>query len=933
MKKILLLSLLLSLGLIGFSQNRRATVSKSLQNQVSQKVQLGNDVSTGNAVNSPATVKLNHKSVKSINEDEIMQTKYDLQSNGSTPYGRFFIYDDGTRGAVTTMGFNTSNWPDRGTGYNYFDGTSWGSEPQARIETVRTGWPQYSALGPNGEYVIAHAATGGLITSTRTTKGTGAWTAGTLAAPTTPSGLSLSWPRMITSGTDHNTIHVIAITNPSTILYQGLNGALAYSRSTDGGATWDKHNVVLDGMGSADYWGYGADVYSWIAPQGDNLAFIVSSPMQDLFVMKSADGGDTWEKTIIWEHPYPHWNGTTAVDTIYCPDGSAHGVFDNNGVLHVAFGIFRVLNGTTAGSYSFFRGYDGIGYWNENLPTWTGGTVAEQCNCLNPETLDQQGSLVGYCQDLNGNGELDIVGVSNYQVGMSSHPQLICDANNNLYLLYSGVIEGLDNGSLNYRHIWGRGSSDGGQTWGDFIDFTGDLLHQYDECVFPVIASKIVDNNYIHLIYQADTDPGMFLSSSGDQPSASDNFIRDLEISLDEFGLIPNPGHTVDGTVTYPKTPPVPLSDIEISLKDNGGNILQTYTTDGTGHFNFFDIPDGDYTLAPSTTKAWGGVTAGDVLLYKKHIAGINTLTGIFLASGDVNASGSLTAGDVLLIKKRIAGIISSFSVGDWIFNNVPVTVSGGDVTQDFNGLIYGDANASYNPVVKGNNNAPKSTTTGEALTIGNVSTTDLGAITVPVHASAINNLGSFQFSISYDASKLAYVSDANWYMGITGVTINSANPGKVSFVWAADAPVTLSDNTLVELNFNVISEGASAIAWIDNPTSREFGNYDGNVFVPAYTDGNVDVVTGINDLSNTAMVVSPNPNNGNFTLDLSSVKSQVSNVKIMNMVGGVVYQQKVAQNATFNQNINLNNLSDGVYTILIQTNNGDIVKKMVIKK
>jgi len=931
MKKILLLSLILCVGLFGFSQNRRATVPKSLQNQVSQRVQLGNDVSNDNAVNLPATVKLNHKSVKSINEDEIILTKYDLQSNGSTPYGRFFIYDDGTRGAVTTMGFNPSNWPDRGTGYNYFDGTSWGSEPQARIETVRTGWPQYSALGPNGEYVIAHAATGGLITSTRTTKGTGAWTAGTLAAPTTPSGLSLSWPRMITSGTDHNTIHVIAITNPSTILYQGLNGALAYSRSTDGGATWDKHNVVLDGMGSADYWGFGSDTYSWIAPQGDNLAFIVSSPMEDFFVMKSTDGGDTWEKTIIWEHPYPHWNGATAVDTFYCPDGSAHGVFDNNGVLHIAFGIFRAINSSTAGSYNFFRGYDGIGYWNENLPTWTGGTVTEQSNCLKPETLDQQGSLVGYCQDLNGNGELDVVGVSNYQVGMSSHPQLVCDANNNLYLLYSGIKEGSDNGTLNYRHIWGRGSSDGGQSWGNFIDFTGDILHAYDECVFPVIASKIVNNNYIHLIYQADTDPGMFLSSSGDQPSASDNFTRDLEISLNEFGLIS--GHTVDGTVTYPKTPPVPLSDIMIGLADNGGAVFGSVPTDATGHFSFHNVPDGDYTFAPSTTKAWGGVTAGDVLLYKKHIAGINTLTGIFLASGDVNASGSLTAGDVLLIKKRIAGIISSFSVGDWIFNNVPFTVNGNNVTQDFNGLIYGDANASYNPVVKGNNNAPKSTTTGQTFTIGSTISTGLGSITVPVHATAVNNLGAFQFSISYDASKLTYVQDNNWFVGIDAVTINSANPGKISFVWAADSPITIPDNTLVELKFNAIVYGSSTIAWTDDPTPREFSDWNGNIFEPTYNNGIIDTPTGINDLSNTAIVVSPNPNNGIFTLDLSSVKSQVSNVKVMNMVGSVVYQQKVAQNATFNQDINLSNLSDGVYTIRIQTNNGDIVKKMVVKK
>jgi len=927
MKKILLLSLILCVGLFGFSQNRRVTVSKSLLNQVSQKVLLGNDFSTNNAVNSPTAVKLNHsKSGKSFNEEEIGQTKYDMQTNTSTPYGRFFIYDDGTRGAVWTMGFNTASWPDRGTGYNFYDGTNWGPEPTARIESVRTGWPQYSALGANGEMVIAHASTPDLVISKRATKGSGAWIASSLTAPTTPSGLSLSWPRMITSGTDHNTIHVIAITNPTTTAYQGLYGALVYSRSTDGGVTWDKHNVVLDGMGSADYYGFGGDTYSWVAPQGDNLAFIVSSPSHDLFAMKSNDGGDTWQKTVIWDHPYPHWNGLTTVDTFYCPDGSAHGVFDNNGVLHVAFSIFRALAGTSAGGYSFFAGYDGIGYWNENLPAWTGGTVAEQCNCLNPSALEQTGNLIGYSQDINGNGQLDIVGVSNYQVGMSTHPQLACDANNHLYLFYSSVTEGFDNGTLNYRHIWGRSSEDDGQTWGDFTDYTGDLMHQYDECVFPVIASKVSDNT-VHLIYQADSDPGMFLSTSGNQTTASDNYIRDLAVTLTAPIIF-----TIDGTVTYPKTTPVPLSGIQIDLKDNGGNVIQTKTTDANGDYLFTEVPEGNYTLAPTTTKPWGGVTAGDVLLYKKHIAGISTLTGIFLASGDVNASGSLTAGDVLLIKKRIAGIISSFTVGDWIFDNTPLAVTS-NITADFNGLVYGDANASYTPAAKGNISTPQSTTTGEILTIGNVNATTLGTITIPVHATAIQNLGSFQFTISYDASKLAYVSDANWYNGITGVTINSANPGKVSFVWAADAPVTIANNTLVELNFNAISEGSSTIAWTDDQTSREFGDYNGNVLVPAYTDGNVDAITGINELNNSAMLVYPNPNNGNFTLNLSAVKDQVTNVKIMNMVGGVVYQEKAAQNASFNQNINLSNLSEGVYTLRIQTNNGEIVKKMVIKK
>jgi len=938
MKKILLLSLILSLGMFGFSQNRRATVSKSLLKQNCQSVQIGNDLMSNDAVNTSTAVKLNHsKSGKSFSEEEIMQTKYDVQSNKSTPFGRFYIYDDGTRGAVWTMGFNTSGWPDRGTGYNYFDGTSWGPEPTARIESAKTGWPQYAPLGSNGELIIAHAsATPNLITSKRTTKGTGAWTAGTLTAPTTPSGLSLSWPRMITSGTDRNNVHVLAITNPTTTAYQGLNGALVYSRSTDGGATWDKHNVVLDGMTSADYYGFGADAYSWVEPQGDNLAFIVASPLDDFFVMKSTDGGDTWEKTVIWEHPYPHWNGLTAVDTFFCPDGSIHGVFDNNGVLHVAFGVFRVINGDEVGSYRYYYAYDGIGYWNETLPAWTGGTHTEQVNCLNPENLDQQGSLIGYSQDINGNGKLDFVDIaSGYQVGVSSHPQLACDAENNLFLLYSSVTEGCDNQTYNYRHIWGRGSSDGGQSWGEFKDFTGDLLHRYDECIYPVIASKLVGDNTIHLIYQADSDPGLFASTTPSQTSATDNYVRDLSITKNE--LIPLNGYTVNGTVTYPKSTPVPLSGIAIDLKDNGGNVVKSTTTNATGNYSFTDVSAGDYTLVPTTTKAWGGVTAGDVLLYKKHIAGINSLNGIFLASGDVNASGSLTAGDVLLIKKRIAGIVSSFTVGDWIFNNGPVTVSGGNVTQDFNGLAYGDANASYTPAAKGNSISPKSTTTTGTLTITNVLGVSPGSIAIPVHASSISNMGAFQFSIDYDPAVLAYDSSTNWFSGISAVTIGNNNPGHLAFVWAADDHgITISDDTLFNLNFHWLNSDAitTNLSWSDNPTSREFSDYDGNIFVPEYINGTeTGSGVGIAELDATSVVVSPNPNNGIFTLDLRSVKSQISNVKVMNMVGSVVYQQKVAQNATFNQNLNLSNLSDGVYTILIQTNNGDIVKKMVVKK
>jgi len=137
---------------------------------------------------------------------------------------------------------------------------------------------------------------------------------------------------------------------------------------------------------------------------------------------------------------------------------------------------------------------------------------------------------------------------------------------------------------------------------------------------------------------------------------------------------------------------------VTLNLKNEIGNTIGTIITDAFGNYNFVGISNGNYTLEPTTNKSWGGVTAGDVLLYKKHIASIISLSGIYFASGDVNASGSLTASDILLIKKRIASIISSFPSGDWLFNNGAINVNGSNVMYNFNGLVYGDANGSYIP-------------------------------------------------------------------------------------------------------------------------------------------------------------------------------------------------------------------------------------------
>jgi len=521
MKKLLLVSCIFAFGWSANAQNY-APMSKQLKDIAIPDMKSVRDAV--NYIEQPANPYV--RSGRAIEEFEIGNTYYDLQSNTSAPANRFYRYADGTMAAVWTRGINTGGYPDRGTGYNYFNGADWGPAPTTRIETQRTGWPTYAPQG-TGELVLAHHNTAGLVVSRRDTRGSGPWSEYILAGPA--AAVDISWPRMVSSGTDHSNIHMISMTYSA---YENLDLAMLYYRSIDGGQTWDKQHQILPGMTSDDYVGFSGDTYAWAESKGDTIAFIVCDNWTDMFIMKSPDNGETWDKIMVWEHPYPMWN-MEPTDTFYCPDGAAHLAFDRDGKLHVAFGVNRAMMVEGATGPSWFPFVDGVGYWNEDMPAWTDGDL----NALDPDVLFESGNLVGWMQDLNNNGQIDFVGtdISNiglYYVSPSSMPQITVDEDNKVFVVYSGLTEGFDNGSQQYRHIWVRTSPDAGTTWGDFTDLTGDILHLLDECVFPTIANRTSDQ--IHLIYQADNEPG--LAIRGDEDTPSENVY--YQVSVDKSDIV-----------------------------------------------------------------------------------------------------------------------------------------------------------------------------------------------------------------------------------------------------------------------------------------------------------------------------------------------------------------------------------------------------------
>ena len=279
-------------------------------------------------------------------------------------------------------------------------------------------------------------------------------------------------------------VHVIALTAPSAnggAPYEDLDGALVYTRSLDGGVTWEAWRI-LDGMTSADYLAFGGDTYAFAEPVGDNIAFVIGDSWYDNFVMKSTDNGATWTKTKFWSCLYNKWVSQNVNDTtpiFWCPDGGSAIAMDQTGKVHVAFGLQRA-KGDNAGKY-WYPFTDGLIYWNEGQ--------AELPQLMDPDTLYNHGNYIGWVQDTNV-FYAQTTELAYYYISLSGMPTIVCDEWNNVFVTWSGVTTLRDPNSYMLRHLFSRASIDGGATWrDDIVDITGDFLYTWSECALRVCSS------------------------------------------------------------------------------------------------------------------------------------------------------------------------------------------------------------------------------------------------------------------------------------------------------------------------------------------------------------------------------------------------------------------------------------------------------------
>jgi hypothetical protein len=300
-----------------------------------------------------------------------------------------------------------------------------------------------------------------------------------------------------------------------------MRGAMLYCRSTDGGDTWDPEDVILDGTGPDYYYEILGETYH-LAARGNTVAILVSGAWNDMFIMKSEDNGDTWDKIMIWEHPYPFFNyDETITDTTFCPDNSAQVAIDPDGMCHVVFGISRTLHDEPGDTFTTFPYIDGIGYWNESMPAFSNNLSAlapPQYEYEDSEMIEDY-NYIGWTQDVDGDGEITLyptstgLPMSYDSYGFSTMPTIHIDDQGWIFVVYASTTETYDNFEWNYKKLWERRYIDG--NWSEFNHLTQDIAHLFDESIYPTIAVRS-DEQYYYLLFQVDGTPGLALNGDHD---------------------------------------------------------------------------------------------------------------------------------------------------------------------------------------------------------------------------------------------------------------------------------------------------------------------------------------------------------------------------------------------------------------------------------
>jgi len=546
---------------------------------------------------------------------------YDRQTQGSV-YPMTQRHDDGFIGSTWTNEDNPpfpgSSTPLRGIGYSYSTdgGITW-SEQENRVGGIPIYWPSYAQWGANGEAILGRSADtyeyegvqiiNGLVLLTRPNKGVGAWTIRSIPYPigcVPSSNCVMAWAQMTTSGHNHQYIHIMSpMTTPEGQPYKGYKEPVFYYRTQDG-LTWDVEGQLVPEMVGQEWatqLGYTHDKISF-AVQGNNVACsFIRFGMLANYVLKSRDNGNTWESIPFFTSSVGYYGSPSiSTETVYIPTQGCIAL-DNNGKIHVAFGVLRATNTQEEGVVSLFTHFSSsfLSYWNEDMQP-INGDVDFRAAMIDLKVFDEyfdfeqsndstfyvkstvpKWPVIGYytptriehLYTINVNIISEWATRSYGLAGCFSFPQMAFDANNKLHLVYLGLLDNGKQGNRWLRHPFYTTRTANGE-WSKTEYLVNHLDYIDKEFAYLTLAG--LGNNKMYLMAQVDNFAGTNTTYLGGviDHNPTDNYFTYFSVT----------GIPTQSIEHYEKTP------LKMSLFPNPATKQATVKFEGKGNITITNM-------------------------------------------------------------------------------------------------------------------------------------------------------------------------------------------------------------------------------------------------------------------------------------------------------------------------------------------------------
>jgi hypothetical protein len=898
----------------------------------------GNETHTANAVS--AHPQGNHAgtglsgSVRSANITQIGTTIYDLQTNNST-FRRIVHHPDGDISAIWTFSENcpSTSSTDRGTGYNRYDAATgtWGEQPFERLENSttaanpRTGFGGIGMTSGGRIFVVNHNGVNGLKFMYSDDDGT-TWAANNFTSQSDECAL---WPRFAVSG---NNIHVLASRQGSSATgfddcdysLNGVPRGLNYFRSTDGGNNWEGP-FSIPGLDTLNFSQIGGDVYAMDA-RDNTVAFVTDGKFQPT-LFKSTDNGDTWTSTVIQTTSNPLYyrvnpndetlDVTTLLDVVATADNSYDIVLDSEGNAHVWYGRLSLSDDDPAAGYSYFPENTAIMYWNESLGTNNAQVIGETVR-----------------QDYDGDGAAlyDWTNTSTpdaYFANIVSMPSAAVDANNNLYLVYSSVVETAFDANGNFlRGVFAIKSTDGGATWQGPVHVAGGDV---TEAVYPMI-SRVV-NDSIYFTFMSDELAGTSLQPTTPLNDCHTNDIMFASLAVSEI-VSPTEASTTAPNVLVVSAP----FGLEACPYDSSGIVNLT-----------LDYPDGlmtDFTVENSTFN-WANPTVGDhsydlVFTDSDGLTGSATFDAITIFE---DSEAPIIFGEPFeYVLDEATGLYAPVSFFDLV-----------DTIDVIQGSTYTDLGAeAYDLVTIGSNVFDAGDLWGcnPLLSTDNPVNTDVPG-TYYVTYSAIDGKGNEAEPVVrvvnviaqdtegpnvlvFDAEGTEYANGSEFELELDGNTVFTP----FQFVGYDNVDGIIENVTVNGLDalFTALEAQDCDDVGAAYPITYTLTDAAGNTSTVTVTVVIVDaaaplcIVFDVADLVLASEVaISPNPTRGNLNIAIGDVKGNIR-INVYNMAGALMRSSNGNTGNSVAQ-LNIADLSSGMYYVSVIANSGMTTQKVVLNK